>query len=188
MKFWIRLWPKDKSHCLTDCGKLTSANVYVSNCKGKVHLSRCIHRPSPCFACLWVKSSSGLSQLSEFVQLPHRAPESTHSLLCLTATIMQLEPTENTRLQAHDSLQTIILVVQQSFWKLPKKITCLCALFIPEIKQACLKAKPWGFDKGSGYVDVRKKCSIRPETPGLTQQIQSRGKNCTKLPLGKKQT
>lgn len=116
------------------------------------------------FYCLRVKSPRGLSQLSEFVQLPHRAPESSRSLLSRTATIIQLEPAENTRLQAHDSLQTIILVVQQSFWKLSKKRTCLCALFIPEIKQACLKAKPPGSDKSSGYVDVRRKCSIRSDS------------------------
>lgn len=67
------------------------------------------------FFCLRVKSPRGLLQLSEFVQLPHRAPESSRSLLPRTATMIQLEPAENTRLQAHDSLQTIILVVQQSF-------------------------------------------------------------------------
>lgn len=110
------------------------------------------------FFCRWVKASRGPSQLFELVQLPHGTPESTRSLFLSQPPSCSWNQRRTLAYKHVIRSRQLSWLFNKAFKSSPKKkkpTTCLSALFIPEIKQACLKAKPQGFDKSSGYVDVR---------------------------------
>lgn len=159
----------------------TKINVYVSNSSGEP--GRSTHRPSPRFACsfvcgwnLHVGNRSCLGSSSSHT-------ESTPRLLCLSHSHHYAAGTSRERSPTSTwfTLDNYPGCSTKAFESSPKKITCLCALFIPEIKQACLKAKPRGFDKGSGYVDIRRKSSIRPDSANTVQREEE-----LRLPWAKK--